>query len=109
MSTQRQKTRGEDRLTPHTVCICRRPSPGSTRGAQKPRGILRHAIEPNLEMQVWTGRTARRAHRRHPLPAHDEVAFADIHLGRVGVTRNQSVAVVDRDDLTILGLLPATR
>ena len=49
----------------------------SARGLQEPRGILRHAVQPDLEMQVRAGRTAGRSHRGDPLAAHDEVAFLD--------------------------------
>src|SRR5262249_28894129 len=66
----------------------------STWGAQKSRRILRDAIHAHFEVQVWTGRTARRAHRRHLLAAHHEIAFVDVDLGCVGVTGNQAVAVI---------------
>ena len=71
-------------------------------GLQEARGILRHAVQPDLEVQVRAGRAAGRADRRDALAAHHEVAFVHEHLRRVGVTRNQPVAVVDLDHFTIL-------
>ncbi len=105
---RRRKKQGVRTASPLlTSALPVRSAPESTRGVQKPRGILRRAIEPDLEMQVEEDRsTGPSTLRRHPLPAHYEVAFVHVHLGRVGITGIQSVAVVDHDDLPYWGWYP---
>ena len=60
---KKQGVRTASPLIPSTFGRCaRRSQPGD---AQKPRGILRNAIQPHLEMQMRPGRAARRPDRRH--------------------------------------------
>ena len=66
------------------------------------------AVQPDFEVQVRARRAAGRPHRRHPLPAYHEVALMHEYFRRVRVSGHQPVAVVDREDLTILGVDPAS-
>src|SRR5512143_3948818 len=97
MSAPAEKTRGEDRLTPVFRARGRRPGGIAVlvRRLQEARRVLRYAVQPDLEMQMRSGRAAGRSHRRDALAADDEVAFADEHLRAVRVARNEHVAVVD--------------
>ena len=52
------------------------PGPRLVR-ARNRAGILRNAVQPDLEMQVRAGRASGRAHAGHALAAHDEIAFVD--------------------------------
>ena len=59
-------------------------------------------------MQVRARRTAGRTHRRDPLPAYDEVPLVHEYFQRVGIAGNQPIAMVNRENLTILGRVEGT-
>src|SRR5512139_458081 len=67
-------------------------------------GVLRHAEQAHLEVQMGPRRAAGRPHRADALAAHHEVALLDVHRRRVRVPRHEAVAVIDLDHPTILGV-----
>src|SRR5712691_8235118 len=96
-----QKARGEDSLTPAYPWRVLSRSVGRQ---QEPGWVLGRPVQTHLEMQVRPGRPSGRADRSDLLTTDDEVALLDEELRSMRVTRDQPVAVVDLNHLTILGM-----
>src|SRR5690242_8376696 len=77
----------------------------SARAVQEPCRILRDPMQANLEMQVGSRRTARRADACNPLAGYDEIAGSYEHQRSVGIARRKTVAVVDFHQLSVFGVL----
>ncbi len=63
--------------------------------------VLKDALHEYFKMQVGAGRAAGRADLRYFLTTFDQIAFFDKHFGRMGVTGDQIIAVVNLDHIAI--------
>src|SRR5688500_4641491 len=71
------------------------------RDLQKWAGIDGLAVQANLEMQMRSGRPAGASNGADDLARADRIAGAGAERGHVRVTRAQSVAMVDLDELPV--------
>lgn len=67
--------------------------------------ILWNALYQHLEMQVGSSRSPCISNLRDLLPSLNQIAFLDEGFGRMGIARDQSIAVVDFDNVPILTLV----
>jgi hypothetical protein len=71
---------------------------------QEALGILRDALEAHFEVQVRAGRAAGVAAQADQLAALDDLPGLDLELGEVGIARREVVAVVEFDQVAVLGM-----
>jgi hypothetical protein len=71
---------------------------------QEAVGVLRGALEAHLEVQVRAGGTTGGTDLGDLLAALDQGTLLDQHFGGVGVTGDQLVAVIDLDQVAVLGM-----